>query len=106
MLLPDLGIVVTLTWQQHRGLRRLSGHLVKDYNSMITKIDSIPHSGRGGVAGATKVPLFERKIEQTQMWSCLYKRDIHSTTVSFGTGSSTLQKRQNDSKEVTPQRMS
>ena len=83
MLLPGLGMVVTLTWQQHRGLRRLSEHLVKDYNSMITKTDSIPHSGRDGVAGATKVPLFERKIQQTQMWSCLYKPDIRSTTVKL-----------------------
>lgn len=68
---------------QHRGLRRLSERLMKDYNNRITKTDSIPHSGRGGVAGATKVPLLERKIHQTQMWSCLYKPDIRSTMVKL-----------------------
>lgn len=84
----------------------LSEHLRKDYSSIITKTDSIPHSGRVGVAGAIKGPLFERKIQQTQMWSRLYKLDMCGTMVSFGSGSSTLRKRQNDSKEVTPQWMS
>lgn len=49
----------------------LSEHLRKDYNSIITKTDSIPHSGRVGVAGAIKGPLFERKIQQIQMWLCV-----------------------------------